>query len=177
MTDTPEPADPGSAADQAAPAPEPAAPPAAPAAVEPDADEVEVADGATDETGELDDDAAELDDADDTDPGDDAPDDTADDEDPGQPDGFTGYCRGGPYNGRQITSRFPKGFLLADKIHRRAFVYDYANGQGDPVGIFTCRNAQGAPLDTEGRWRAAMEFTYDVMAFEPIIADAEQVHA
>lgn len=100
-------------------------------------------------------------------------DDTPADPDDGEPgpaleDGdtaaLTAICRGGPYDARSITSRYPRGFLLADKASGRAYVYDF---DGD---AFICRDPNGAALDDAGRWRAAEEATYDVLAYDPEVA-------
>lgn len=86
-------------------------------------------------------------------------------------DTYTGVCRGGPYDGHTVTSRFPKGFLLADKEHSNAFVYDW-NGQA-----YVCRDPSGAALDDDGAWRASEENTYDVIAMEPDHDAAGEVHS
>lgn len=116
-----------------------------------------------DMSGELDEDAADPDDT--TEPGPAETDDDADDTD------TIGTVRGGPYDGRTVTSRYPKGFLLADKARRLAYVYDY-----DGAGSFICRAAAGVPLDDDGRWRAAEGSTYDVIAYDDAPA-ARQVHS
>jgi hypothetical protein len=107
----------------------------------------------------LDDMGAELDDTgaepDDSEP---APAGNDDDEDTAV---VTGVCQGGPYHGCRITSRYPKGFLLVDKARSRAYVYDH-----DGAVTFLCRDPQGAPLDDAGRWRAAEEPAYDVLALD-----------
>lgn len=106
---------------------------------------------------ELDDTAAELDDADLTDP------DAAAGPDTGEPERYTGTCVGGPYHGTTMTSRYPKGFLLVDRPSNTAWIYDYGNA---PAAVFTCRDTAGATLDEAGRWRAAEEATYDVIAYD-----------
>ncbi len=65
-------------------------------------------------------------------------------------------------DGQTGQSRFPKGFLLADKENGRAWVYDLT-GEGDEA-TFVCRDPAGAVLDRAGRLRAAQESTYDVRA-------------
>lgn len=74
---------------------------------------------------------------------------------------FTGPCVGGPYAGRTMTCRYPKGFLLVDRPTSRVWLYD---STGD---TFTCRDG-GTPMkaDTAKRLQAAEEPDYDVMAYD-----------
>lgn len=84
-------------------------------------------------------------------------------DDDAPPEVYQGRCVGGPYAGRTVTSRFPKGFLLVDRPTARAWLYDTT---GD---TFVCRGNGGkAPmtLDTAARWRAAEEPYYDVIVYE-----------
>jgi len=71
---------------------------------------------------------------------------------------YSGTARGGLWNGRAVESRCPKGFLLIDREHGWVWVYD----RGDD-GTFTVRSDEPAPLDDDGRWRAAEEGNYDIM--------------
>jgi hypothetical protein len=73
---------------------------------------------------------------------------------------WEGPCRGGPLDGEDGQARYPKGFLLVDKVNQRAWVYDW-DAEADE---FLCRHPAGVDLDDAGRKRAAEEFTYDVRA-------------
>lgn len=88
-----------------------------------------------------------------------------------QPDGYTGVCRGGPYTGRTVNSRYPKGFLLADKASNTAWLYD----RDAATSAYVCRNPGGAPMDFDGRWRAAEESEYDVLAYETDLIARQEV--
>jgi len=73
---------------------------------------------------------------------------------------FTGTARGGPWDGRDIESRCPKGVLLIDRPAGLAWIYDY-----DDAGVFDCRDDTPAALCDDGefsRWRAAEEQHYDL---------------
>lgn len=48
-----------------------------------------------------------------------------DDDDAATPAGFTGVCRGGPYAGRTVTSRFPNGFKLYDSTRAQVWTYEH----------------------------------------------------
>lgn len=102
--------------------------------------------------------AAELDDDDQTEADVDAS--PADDDD-GTPLN-TGTCLGGPYDGRAMASRCPKGFVLVDKPGGNVWIYDWC-----APAAFTCRSAQATPVDNAARWRAADETDYDVFAYDP----------
>lgn len=71
---------------------------------------------------------------------------------------LVGICHGGPMNGHEGQSRFPKGFVLMDERDSRAWVYDYEDG------AFVAREVQ--PLNRVGAERAAIEDTYDVRAYD-----------
>jgi hypothetical protein len=88
------------------------------------------------------------------------------DDDEPDPPVFTGMCVGGPYNDRTITSRFPGGFVLVDRVRNRAWVY-VAGKSPDGVAVFVCRDPAGAVLDEAGRWRAAESADYDVIVYDP----------
>jgi hypothetical protein len=90
---------------------------------------------------------------------DDEPDDDYDDTDgTDSPDMYTGTARGGPWDGRQAQSRYPRGFLLVDRDKRRVWLYDR---QDDDT--FQVRDDAGTELDDAGRWRAAEEPDYDLL--------------
>jgi hypothetical protein len=74
-------------------------------------------------------------------------------------DTYDGPCVGGPYAGRPASSRFPRGFLLVDRPHGRAWVYAYAGN------VFMCQG-EASPLDEVGRWTAAESGDYDVIAYD-----------
>lgn len=71
-----------------------------------------------------------------------------------------GVCNGGPLDGKNAISRFSKGFLLVDKLGRRAWVYDW-NGSA-----FLCRDDEPRELDEDRRWETAEGGEYDVRAYE-----------
>jgi hypothetical protein len=70
-----------------------------------------------------------------------------------------GVCRGGPYNGRTVASRFPEGFLLFDKARARMWRYirsverpgEYVCLATDPVSLTDAdilgQAAEGSKLD------------------------------
>ena len=57
--------------------------------------------------------------------------------------GFTGVCRGGPYDGRPVPSRFPGGFLLFDKAHARMWRYF---GSVERPGEYVCLAGDSVPI-------------------------------
>lgn len=70
-------------------------------------------------------------------------------------------CQGGPLDGQQAISRFPKGFLLVDKEGNVCWLYDW-DGDG-----FKVRQEEPSEVLLDGprnRYRAAREFSYDVLA-------------
>lgn len=74
---------------------------------------------------------------------------------------FEGICHGGPLDGKEAVSRFPKGFLLVDKPNNHCWIYEW-NGNG-----FEVRNDEPMDVQTTGeknRFRAAEESNYDVLA-------------
>jgi hypothetical protein len=81
-----------------------------------------------------------------------------------EPQAYTGLCTGGPWNGRHITVRFPRGFLLIDMPGRRCWIYERGSDG------FTCRSDEPQPLHDDGpdnRWRAAEEPDWDIRAYDP----------
>jgi hypothetical protein len=87
---------------------------------------------------------------------------------------YTRKCIGGPLNGQEAMSRFPKGFLLVDKPTNRVWIYDLVQGEGltDP-DTWKCREPEEKYTDIHwytfdpkrGR-QAANEFDYDVVAYD-----------
>lgn len=76
---------------------------------------------------------------------------------------YWGMCHGGPLEGKEAVSRFPKGFLLVDKATNRCWIYDYDKEQH----TFSARQEEPMEVQTEGeknRYRAALEPNYDVLA-------------
>lgn len=76
---------------------------------------------------------------------------------------YWGMCRGGPLDGKEAVSRFPKGFLLVDKAANQCWVYEY----DVDLRIFSVRQEEPMEVLTEGeknRYRAALESNYDVLA-------------
>jgi hypothetical protein len=78
---------------------------------------------------------------------------------------FAGLCRGGPYNGRTIASRFPNGFLLYDKPRQRMWTYI-----ADAVrpGEFTVvGDGQATPVVSPDTLRPTAEGSqFDVIAYD-----------
>jgi hypothetical protein len=72
----------------------------------------------------------------------------------------TGVCRGGPMDGVEIISRYPKGVLVVDRPNNLAWLYEWRRGE------FVIREdyENGHTLEYEGRIRAANEPDYDVIA-------------
>lgn len=71
-----------------------------------------------------------------------------------------GVCEGGPMDGMEGQSRFPKGFVVIDSHNSRAWVYDYDRS----AGVFVSRRR-----DVHDRIRglqAAEGANYDVRAFD-----------
>jgi hypothetical protein len=99
--------------------------------------------------------AAELDDADPAEFAD------VDDDEDDDAEIITGVCRGGPYDGRTATCRFPRGFLLVHRPRDLVWIYDYSADSGE----FTIRG-DAMPLDEEKRWKVADEGDYDIIAYD-----------
>ena len=72
---------------------------------------------------------------------------------------YEGRCVGGPLDGEQAASRYPTGFVLADKPAGKAWIYDRA---GD--GTFAVREGGGRRLDPRRATAAAIGDGYDVIA-------------
>jgi hypothetical protein len=72
---------------------------------------------------------------------------------------YEGRCVGGPLDGEAAASRYPTGFVLADKPAGKAWIYDRA---GD--GTFAVREADGRRLDPRRATAAAIGEEYDVVA-------------
>jgi hypothetical protein len=74
---------------------------------------------------------------------------------------YAGLCVGGPLDGEQTFSRYPKG---CNRLTDTACIYDW-DGES-----FNVRDADGMPLENDpaandNRWRAAEESDYDVIAW------------
>jgi hypothetical protein len=78
---------------------------------------------------------------------------------------ITGICRGGPYDGRRVTCRFPGGFVLYQKPRR--LMWTYATDASRP-GDFLVRS-NGAPAnvtDVDKLREAAEGVQLDVIAYD-----------
>ena len=76
---------------------------------------------------------------------------------------FTGRCLGGPLDGEEGQSRFPRGFVLIDKPAGQVWIYDWSEPEwGD--GVFRVRDPHPMAVLTEARRRAAEGIRYDVRA-------------
>lgn len=76
---------------------------------------------------------------------------------------YTGPCYGGPLDGKDAVSRFPKGFLLVDKVENQCWIYEWH----PEAEAFKVRDEVPMECKTEGeknRYRAAEEPYYDVIA-------------
>lgn len=73
---------------------------------------------------------------------------------------YEGIAVGGPFDGRQVESRFPKGFICADPAGGRVWVYDY----NDSTDQFIAREVD--KLDRNKAMKAALSDTYDVRAYD-----------
>lgn len=73
---------------------------------------------------------------------------------------YIGQCVGGPMDGEEGQSRFPKGFVLIDKPNSRAWVYDFE----ESTGVFTARSQD--VHDMQRANHAAEGSDYDVRALE-----------
>lgn len=74
---------------------------------------------------------------------------------------FEGICRGGPLDGETATSRFPAGFVLADKLAGRAWIYDRRHD-----GTYVVRGGDPDPareLDHTKALAAVLGQEYDVI--------------
>lgn len=83
---------------------------------------------------------------------------------------YIGQCVGGPMDGQQGESRFPKGFVLIDRPNSAAWVYDY-----DPNSNTFCAREQDIHDKERGR-KAAEEANYDIRALEPPIFKPYEVN-
>ena len=69
--------------------------------------------------------------------------------------------RGGPYDGEEIISRHPKGFVLVDKPNNWAWLYDRQPGE------FVVRDEDGVEFDSAKGWDAAESADWNVIALDP----------
>lgn len=83
---------------------------------------------------------------------------------------YIGQCVGGPMNGQQGESRFPKGFVLIDRPNSAAWVYDY-----DPNSNTFTAGEQDIHDKERGR-KAAEEANYDIRALEPPVFKPYEVN-
>lgn len=74
---------------------------------------------------------------------------------------YEGKCVGGPLDGRDGESRFPKGFIYVDVPRERVWVYDYVPGM-EPT--FLAREVDN--LSRPKAEKAAAESNYDVRAYD-----------
>jgi hypothetical protein len=72
---------------------------------------------------------------------------------------YEGRCVGGPLDGEVAASRFPTGFVLADKPAGMAWIYDLAAD-----GTFAVREAGGRKLDPRRAITAAIGEEFDVIS-------------
>lgn len=79
-----------------------------------------------------------------------------DDED----DEHTGVCRGGPYEGRTVACRYPKGLLVVHRARGLVWIYD-----ADEHGEYVIRG-DALPLDNTKLWQAIEGDEYDVLAYD-----------
>lgn len=82
-------------------------------------------------------------------------------------DNYIGQCVGGPLHNVTMTSRFPKGILIINRLTGRVWIYDWNDA------TFTVRSDEPMKLIYDetadvNYWRAAEESNYDVIAFPEI---------
>lgn len=83
---------------------------------------------------------------------------------------YSRKCVGGPLNGKEVQSRFPKGFLLVNRPEKQIALYDLS-----PVGTWQVRQDNDTwrmpeitdEAEAKNRYRAALEPNYDVLAYDP----------
>jgi hypothetical protein len=77
----------------------------------------------------------------------------------------TGRCIGGPLDGREVSVRYPIGFLAVDRVAGLAWLYRL-----DADGAFRLvEDGQGRtvrPLDEDGRRQVVDDPRYDVLAVD-----------
>ena len=73
---------------------------------------------------------------------------------------FVGVAVGGPMDGQELMSRFPRGLLLVDKPAHQSWLYQWE----DPPGQFVCLDSAPRVDDFAWRWRIADEHAYEVVA-------------
>lgn len=78
---------------------------------------------------------------------------------------YTGRCHGGPWDGIDAESRYPRGFLLVNMETRCLWIYDR-----EVDGDFYVREDQPVGLLDEGpdnRFRAAEQAEFDIRVLDP----------
>lgn len=78
---------------------------------------------------------------------------------------WNGPCHGGPMNHEDGVSRFPRGFLLVDRVHNRVWIYDWMD-DGFYVRLENGSVLINDPEAPKNRWRAAEEAEFDIRAWE-----------
>jgi hypothetical protein len=76
----------------------------------------------------------------------------------------SGQCVGGPMDGMEAVSRYPKGFLLVDIPNQMVWIYDYLTELGGEEGAFHCRPRQN--FDSVRGQKTADEPYYDARAYD-----------
>lgn len=79
--------------------------------------------------------------------------------------GVTARGHGGPLDGVEFTSRYPKGVVVVNRRARQVVIYDWN-------GITLAARNNGRPeleltAGPKNRYRAALEPNYDVVAYDP----------
>lgn len=77
---------------------------------------------------------------------------------------YEGRCVGGPLDGRDAESRFPKGFIYVDVPGERVWVYDYREESPSVPAAFIAREVDN--LSRPKAEKAAAGSTYDVRAYD-----------
>lgn len=84
---------------------------------------------------------------------------------------YEGLCVGGPLDGVNGQSRFPRGFVYADAIDGRVWVYDFRDGPDASSAKLGNRPRfiarEEDQLDVGKLTKAAQGSTYDVRAYDP----------
>lgn len=80
---------------------------------------------------------------------------------------YEGIAQGGPLDGIEIQSRFPRGFVAVDKVNGKAWVYHHRPRLFLKDAFYLDPDDSGnteRELDHEKRWTAAEDIEYDIIA-------------
>jgi|MudIll2142460700_1097286.scaffolds.fasta_scaffold00081_4 hypothetical protein len=83
---------------------------------------------------------------------------------------YTGVGVGGPADGIELVSRFPKGLLVVDRPAGLVHIYDFEAVMSGELGRFVVREEAGRGEDVERRFSAALGSEYDVISVGAVIS-------